>query len=882
MRPFRAWFSRLAGLFRKESRDRDFSAELDSNLALHIEENLRRGMNPAEARRQALIRLGSVEAVKEEHRDRRGVPWLEALAQDVRFGFRMLRKNPGFTAVAVITLALGIGANSAVFSVVNGVLLKPLPYPDPERLVVIFLRAAGQDQSVLGTADFLALHEHQNAFDAVAAYSPSGLGFALSGLGSPRMIPGTSVSTDFFRVLGTHPALGRDFREEEGKEGGPLAVVVSDHFWRDVLGSDPRAVGRKIRLDEKLYAIVGVMPAGFHFGAPADLWPAIQVHPENRRPPYGWYVIGRLKPGISRPQADDDVTRIAAAVQKQFPMSGYDSAVTIPMKGFFVNEQREGLFLLLGAVAFVLLIAVVNVASLQLSRAAARGREMAVRTALGAGRGRLVRQLLTESVMLATVGGVAGIGVALAGVRGMLALSGDNLPRAEDVSVDLPVLAFTAAVALLAGVLFGLAPLLHSFVASVSERLKGESHGTTAGRSARRPHNVLVVAEFSLALVVLAGAGLLIQTLFRTQAVNPGFEPRRVFTALISLPRPRYSKPEQLTSFYDRLIEKLSKSPGVEGAAIALSLPPNLLELTNPFHLEGHPEDRSHPDPAVVEVPISDGYFRALGVPLLRGRYFNDSDRGSNTHVLIINDYMARKYFPGQDPVGQRVSTGEHSPNADLDTIVGVVGNVKYEGLAAEDAPAMYVPYHDSGWCPWFVQNMYVVVRSAGSAENAASALRSAMKSIDPELPIVRQRTMEELIYNSVAGSRFRAILFGLFAGLSLLLAATGIYGVIAYSVSQRTREIGVRMAMGAERANVFGMVLKGALRLVLAGVAIGLCAAFLLARLMSSLLFGVDARDPAALGGAAILLALVALVASMIPARRATRISPTLALRGE
>jgi putative ABC transport system permease protein len=471
---------------------------------------------------------------------------------------------------------------------------------------------------------------------------------------------------------------------------------------------------------------------------------------------------------------------------------------------------------------------------------------------------------------------------AYGGVRAILAFNPGILPRMDEVTVDVPVLAFTAAIALLSGILFGLAPSLHSLVASVNEWLKQGSRSATSSRASRRPHNFLVIAEFSLALVVLVGAGLLIRTLYKMQAVSPGFNSDRILTALVNLPDPRYAKAADVIAFYDQLLERINGSPGVESSAVALSLPPNLLALTNPFHIEGRPEAPGQPAPAIPEIPISDGYFRALGVPLLRGRYFTPADRAAGAHFLIINENMARHYFPGEDPVGKRLQTGEYDPKAPWETIVGVVGNVKYEGLDTQDTPAMYVPFHDSGWCPWFVRSMFIVVRGSSSTDPAAAAIRSAVNALDKQLPVIRVRTMDELLYSSVAGSRFRAVLFGLFAALALILAATGIYGVVAYSVSQRTQEIGVRMALGAPRANVFGLIVKLALRLALVGVGIGLCASLALSQLMSSLLFGVSPHDLSALGGAAALLTLVALAAGYIPAYRAMRINPTIALRGE
>ena len=880
MPALRALLHRVAGLFGRQRHDSEFTAELEANLQLHIEENVRRGMSAEEARRDALVKFGSFEAAREAQREQRGLPFLDALVQDLRFALRMVRKNPGFTAVAVLTLALGIGANTAVFSIVYGVLLKPLPFPDSDRLVMISLRGRGVDRAPMGSADFLALEERQHVFTQVAAYAPSTLGFALTGFGVPQMIPGMAVTPAFFSVLEVPPALGRGPRPEEGKPGGELAVVVSDHFWRQFLGADPTAIGRKITLDERSYSVVGVMPPGFRYGQPGDVWPALQLQPSTERPPYWLIPIGRLKPGVSLSQASGDASRIAAEVQRRFPLSDDTSAIVEPMREMWVGEERPALLILLGAVGFVLLIAVVNVASLQLSRAAARGREMAVRSALGAGRRRLVRQLLTESLLLAAAGGLLGVAAAYLCVRALALLSPSTLPRMDEVDVSLPVLAFTAGIAVVSGVLFGLAPAFQFASPAIGDSLK-QGTRASSGRESHRTHNVLVAAEFTLALVVLAGAGLLIRTLAKMEAVSPGFNPDRIVSALVALPDARYSKAAEVTSYFDRLLDRIHTSPGVESSAIAISLPPNLLALTNPFHIEGRAETPGQPAPAVPEIPISDGYFRTLGVPLLRGREFSFADRAPGTHILIINENMARRYFPGEDAVGKRVQTGEYNPKADFYTIVGVVGNVKYEGLAAQDEPAMYVPFTDSGWCPWFVQSMYVVVRG-GTTSAASEALPSSVSSIDRQLPLIRVRAMDELLYDSVADSRFRAGLFASFAGLALVLAATGIYGVVAYSVSQRTQEIAVRMALGAPRGSVFGLVLGLALRLAGAGVGVGVVAALALARLMRSLLFGVSPADPVAFMAAAVLLALVAATAGYVPARRAMNIHPTAALRGE
>ncbi|MGH9743343.1 MAG: ADOP family duplicated permease [Candidatus Acidiferrum sp.] len=882
MRRLRAWSYRLSGLFGKERRDHELSVELESHVQLHVDDNLRKGMTPAQARREALMKLGGIEQTKENYRDRRGLPVLETLIQDLRFAVRMLRKSPSFTAVAVLTLALGIGANTAIFSVVNGVLLKPLPYPQPERLVSIFLHGGNMERSVMGNADFLALEQRQQAFEHVAAFSPSSQGFTLTGLGAPQMIPGTSVTSYFFSVLGVRPALGRAFLPEEGKPGGSLSVVVSRGFWEQYLHADPAAVGRSITLDGKSYAVIGVLPPDFHFGPHNDLWPVLQLQPARQRPPYWLMPIGRLKPGVSAPQAAADASRIAKQVQQQFPRSEQSTTVIVPMKEVFVGDVGDALLILLGAVGFVLLIAVVNVANLQLSRSGARGHEMAIRVALGAGRSRLVWQLLTESLVLSISGAALGLVVAKFGVRAMLALNPDLLPRMEEITVDGRVLLFTAVIAAVTGILFGLAPALRVAAYPVGESLKESGRGASSNRGTRRIHNALVVAEFSLALVVLTGAGLLIRTLFQLEAASPGFQSAHIMTALISLPKQRYSSATQIVSFYEQLLERLKNSPRVEGAAIALSLPPNLLELTNPFHLEGESIAAGQSAPAVPEVPISSGYFEALGVPLLRGRYFSEEDRAPGTHVLIINQYMAQRYFPGQDPLGKRVQTGEANPKADWYTIVGVAGNVKYEGLGEKDEATMYVPYFDSGWCPWFVHSLYIVVRSKSAPESVASSAQSVVWSLDNQLPLSHVRTMDQLLYESVASSRFRAALFGIFALLALALAMIGIFGVMAHSVSQRAHEIGIRMALGAQRKSVMSMVLRQGAALAVLGVFIGIAASLALSRLLKGLLFGVLANDPLTIAGVALLVLGVALAACYVPARRAMRVDPMIALRYE
>jgi predicted permease len=872
---------RLRSLFAWRRTERELDAELRAHLELLQQENIRKGLSREEAAQAARREFGGLEQTKEIYRDQRGLPFVSNFLRDARHSMRILRRSPGFTVVAVLTVALGVGTSSAMFSVVRGVLLKPLPYPEPGRLVMIYLHGRGLDRGIMGNADFLALHERQQAFEHVAAFSPSMMGITLTGLGAPQMIPGMSVTPDFFSVLGVQPVLGRGFLPDEGRPGGPLSVVVSHHFWEEFLHRDPDIASRRLMLEGKSYAVVGVMSPSFQFGPPRDLWLVLQLQPPQARPPFWLVPIGRLKQGVSQAAAVTDATRIARQVQQQFPRSEDTDAIIVPMKEAWVGDTREPLLILFAAVGFVLLICVANVANLQLSRSSARMKEMAIRTALGAGRGRLMIQLLTESVILAIVGSVLGLGIAYYGLRVLSAFGPDVLPRMQEIAIDTRVFLFAGAVAVATGILFGLAPASVTSL-SLGGTLKEGSRGVSSGRATRRLHNALVVVEFSLALMVLTGAGLLLRSLSELEAVNPGFNPSHIFTALISLPDQRYAKASQVTSFYEQLLEHIKNSPGIENAAIALSLPPNLLELTNPFHVEGHPDVPGQPAPAVAEIPISAGYFQTLGVPLLRGRYFSDADRAPGTHVLIINESMAQRYFPGEDPIGKRVQTGEADPKADWDTIVGVVGNVKYEGLGTKDDATMYVPYFDSGWCPWFVQSLYIVVRTRVAPERALSALQSAVWSLDNQLPLARARTMDQLLYESVSSARLRTVIFSIFAALALFLAMVGIYGVIAYAVSQRTNEIGIRVALGAGRLGILKLILKQVFTLTLAGLGIGVAGAVVLTRYLSSLLYGITPTDPLTFAVVSTTLAAVALVAAYIPARRALGVDPLVALRYE
>ncbi len=803
------------------------------------------------------------------------------LWQDLRYGARMLLKKPGFALIAVITLALGIGANTAIFSVVNAVLLRPLPYPEPERLVMAFLTnpAQGQSRSSLGMADFLAVRERNQSFENVTAFSFGA--FTLTGGESPEQVSGAWVSADFFATLRVAPARGRAYQADDERPDSARVVVISDGFWRQRLAAEPRVIGKTINLNSTPYTIIGVMPESFHFALTpeAELWPVRVIRPPRIRPPYFNRCIGRLKPGVTERQAQADLSAIAAQVQQQFPDSPYSAMTTRPLMTSVVGEVRRALLVILGAVAFVLLIAAANVANLQLARAASREREMAVRRALGANRMRIVRQLLTESLMLAAIGGVVGLLLALWGIDLFRTFGPANLPRLQEVNLDGRVLGFTMLAALLSGLIFGLAPALQSSRADLNESLKEGARAGTESHGRKRLRGLLVVAEVALTLALLVGAGLLLKSFLRLQEVNPGFQPDHLLTAQISLPPARYAEDQKIIAFHQELINRLKSLPGVKAVGISMSLPPNQLQIRNPFGIEGRPLATGQTRPLAEEMTISPDYFTALGVPLLRGRFFTDADKAGAPPVLIINEAMARRFFPNEDPVGKRLQTGDPYPNAPWETIVGVVGNVKYTGLEAEETPTMYAPYTTPDWVSWS-RSMYLVVRTTGEPLGLSSALRQQVRALDQDLPVVKLKTMEQVIHESVTGPRFRASLLGLFAAVALLLAAIGIYGVISYAVTERTHEIGIRMALGAHIGDVLRLVIGQGMKLALSGVAIGLVASFALTRLMKTLLFEVSATDPLTFAVIAVLLTGVALLACWIPARRATKVDPMIALR--
>jgi putative ABC transport system permease protein len=806
---------------------------------------------------------------------------VDKLLQDLRYGLRVLAKAPGFTVVAVLAIALGIGANTAIFSVVDAVLLRPLPFPEPQRLMRAYLQEASSGEtSTFGIADFLAWRDHQQSFEHVAGYDTMQRTFALTGIGNPERITGVAVTADFFSTLGATPILGRSFTAEDDHPGSEPVVVIGQRFWRSHLSSDPNVLGRSITLNGRPHTIVGVMPAEFVFPGtePVSVWPIRSFEPPLARPPYFLVPIGRLKPGVTPQQAEAELSTIINGVAQQFPGDRYVSGKLLSLKDVLVKNVRTALLVILAAVSFVLLIALVNVANLLLARAIAREKEIALRLALGASRARMIRQLLTESMLLAFLGGALGLLVGYIGVRAFLAFAPGGIPRLVEVGVNGTVLAFTCLISLLGGILFGLAPALHSVRASLNDSLK-EGTGTTVSRSGNRIRKVLVVSEFALALVLMIGAGLLIRSFLRLRDVNPGFQPDHLVTARISLPPTQYAKDPQIISFWQRLLERVHTLPGAKAAAITMSLPPNQLFISNPFTVEGQGYDHSHGLQLAEELTISPDYFRALGVPLLQGRFFTDADR--TTPVLIINQTMARKYFPNQDPIGKRLQTGDPDPKSPWETVIGVVGDVKYSGLDAAPSPTFYVPYTEEGWTGWS-RNMSLLVSTNLDPASIISAVRQELARLDPDIPLAEVHTMNDLIDHSVGEQRFRTWLLGTFSALALVLAAIGIYAVISHMAYQRTHEIGIRMALGAGRQEILKLILGQAGFLALIGIAVGVLGALSLTRVMRTLLFSVSTTDSLSFVIMCVLLAFVALIAAYIPAIRATRVDPMVALRNE
>jgi len=798
---------------------------------------------------------------------------VDKLLQDLRFAVRSLRRQPGFVAVALATLALGIGTTTAMFTVVNGVLLKPLPFHDPRALTIIQIVGVNGLLFPLPDADFLALRQSHPAFERVAVYAPTT--FNLTGAGTPEVVRAAWVTGEFFSTLGVQPQLGRFIANADDAPGAPPTVVLAHGFWTRRFGANPAAIGQTIRLNGIDCTIVGVARPGLRFPhRELELWRNRTVGPPPRRGPFYLMGLARRQAGVTDAAVRANLDSVTATLKQQHGPGDW-TLQSQPLTEALVGDARTPLYLLLGAVGILLLIALANVANLLLARAAARQRELAVRAALGAGRARITRQLLTESAVLSVTGGALGALLGLGLTRVLLPLGELIIPRLSEIRVDTKVMVFAVGLSLIAGLLFGTVPALQASGADLIEPLRDDQRAG-AGRSRRALQRSLVVAEIALALMLSIGAGLLIRSLARLQHVETGVDSHNVVTFSLSLPRARYADESAARIFYDRLIERLQAVPGVERAATAVSLPPDQLTVTDNFTAEGQRFAVGESSPPATLMIVSESYFGALGIPLMRGRLFDSRDREGAEPVVILNRTLADRYYPNGDAVGRRFRIGgTERPNNQWMRVVGVVGDVKYNGLAEPVEPAFYLPFQQESW-----SSQYVVVRAAVDPSSLAGSLNEAVWSIDRELPIARVRTMDRLMGEASADSRFRAYLLGAFGGLGLVLAIIGVYGVMAYAVAQRARELGVRAALGARPKDLVGLVVKDAGLLAAFGIILGLLGAWMLTGLTERLLFQVTPRDPATFIVTATILAGAALLASWLPARRAGRTDPIGVLR--
>ncbi len=811
---------------------------------------------------------------------------MTTLWQDIRYGIRMLMKKPGFTAVAIITLALGIGANTAIFSVVNAVLLRPLPYKEPARLVAVWetneqLSLEFRNRNEVAMGNFLDWRTQNDVFEGMAALVYTS--FNLLGESEPERIQGATVTSGFFQMLGVQPSNGRAFLNDEEMPSGARVVVISHGLWQRRFGSDLQLIGKSFPINGTEHIVVGIMPPDFQLDFPisrqVDMWSPMRVDSgtANRTAHY-MYVLGRLKEGVSLEQAQIGMNIIARQLQHQYPETNAVNGINVvPLHRQLIGNVQSFIYILFGAVGFVLLIACANVANLLLARVAARHREVAIRIALGASRRRLIRQLLTESLMLSILGGLLGLLLTFWGVDLLVALIPSDVPRLQELRLHVPVFLWTLAISVLTGVIFGLVPALQASKPDLNDVLKESSGRATGGLQRSRIRSLLVVSETALALVLLVGAGLMIKSFVRLQHVSPGFDAKNVLTMSISLPSRKYLEGRQSVAFYEHLFERIKAVPGIESVGGIDPLPLSDSNTTEGFIIEGQPALPIVERPAAGQRIISPDYFNAMRIPLIAGRALTDQDREDTPRALVINEALARRFGADEEAIGKRLSFSEDNSQPVWWEVVGVVGNVKHDRLDADAQPELYKSYRQSP-----KRFMTLVARTSSDPAGMIGTVRRQVLAVDQDQPVFDIRTMEQRLSKSIAQNRFIMMLLGLFSVMALLLAAVGLYSVMAFTVTQRTHEIGIRMALGAQTSDVLKMIVRQGLLLTLVGVGIGLVGALLLTRVMANLLYGVSATDPVTFIGVVMLLAVVAMLASYIPARRATKVDPMVALRYE
>jgi putative ABC transport system permease protein len=809
---------------------------------------------------------------------------LASLLKELRYTLRILLNRPGFAGIAVLTLGLGIGANSAIFTVVNSVLLRPLPFKEPDHLARLFLtkRSDNSNSWSLSAASFLALRDESEAFESVAVYSTPRDGLSYGGRGTPEQVYGAYVTADFFSVLGAQPLMGRVFHTGEDVPNADQSVIISYGFWKRYLGGDLQVLGQTIRLQDMALPIIGVMPPQFWFprGDRADFWINRPIQQPNRNGPFIYSGIGRLRSGMAPAQVQADLDRIAALVRSRFPSGNDDWTIIAPgLRDKLIEDMRPALILLTGAVIVVLLIACVNVTNLMLARATVREREMALRTALGATRWQLIRQLLLESIILATIGAGAGLILAKLAITAFQTFVPKTIQVLQDAHVELDTKVFgvTALVAIISGVLSGLAPAVLGSRMNLSNVLNESGRTGTEGRNRNRLRGSLVVLEFALSLLLLIGGGLLIRSLLNLQSVNPGIRTDNVLTTSVVLPAGRYDDDQKVVGFYTSLLDGLRSISGVKSASISSALPPDQLRWSNNFKFEGDTTEPGRNEPIADNPYIDGGYFDTLGIKLLRGRTFDTQDTAKSPQVVVVNEMLARKYCPAEDPIGQRLRIGDTSSSGSLYTIVGIASNVKYNGLNSDEDLTIYQPFSQAR-----SNGMFLILAASVEPMRLLPFVRREVSGRDSALALARVTTMQDLMQDSVALPRFRALLLSLFAGLALVLACIGVYGVLSYLANQRTREIGIRMALGADPSDVLRLVVGQGMVMALIGVGVGVASAIALMKLLRTFLFGVSSTDPLTFAGVGLFLTLIALLACYLPARRAARTDPMIALRYE